>query len=143
MKKVLFVLTLSIALSCSVPKIILLGDPLTAEEHLNLGYVYESKGNLKLAEEEYKKAIKKDKNLWKAHFNLGNVYAKQERYSEAEKEYRKALEINPNEPDILNNLAWVLYKQGKKEEAIELIKKAISIRDEDTYRETLKEIEER
>ncbi|ADO44627.1 TPR repeat-containing protein [Hydrogenobacter thermophilus TK-6] len=140
MKKVL-VFILSFAFSCAMPRVIVLDDPLTAEEHLNLGYIYERKGELKPAKEEYEKALQKDKNMWKAHFNLGNVYAKMEDYAKAEREYKRALELKPNDPDILNNLAWVLYKQGRKEEALLLIKKAISIDDREEYRNTLREIE--
>ncbi|SNZ16780.1 tetratricopeptide repeat protein [Hydrogenobacter hydrogenophilus] len=140
MKKFL-ILTLAFVFSCGVPRIVILEDSLSAQEHLNLGYIYEKKGDLKLAKEEYKKAIQKDKGMWEAYFNLGNVYAKEGNYKKAEEEYRKALRLKPQEPDILNNLAWVLFKQGRKEEALSIINQAISIRDKQEYRETLKEIE--
>jgi Tfp pilus assembly protein PilF len=142
MKKLL-ILTLVFIFSCGVPRIVILEDTLSAQEHLNLGYIYEKKGDLKLAKEEYKKAIRKDKSMWEAYFNLGNVYAKEGNYKEAEEEYRKALKIKPLEPDILNNLAWVLFKQGKRKEALSTINEAISISDKEEYRETLKEIEGR
>ena len=45
--------------SCSSFKIIVLKDPLTPEEHLNLGVAYEQKGELDPAMREYQLASKK------------------------------------------------------------------------------------
>jgi len=92
-----------------------------------------------LAEEEYKKAIRKDKKNYLAYFNLGNIYAQRGEYEKAERQYRKALELK-EDPDVLNNLAYVLNKQGKKEEALLYIKKALEMKDDPAYRETLEEI---
>ncbi|MFZ8787688.1 tetratricopeptide repeat protein, partial [Thermocrinis sp.] len=61
MKKLISFLIIMLCGGCAVPKIVILKDPLTAEEHINLGYLYEKQGKLDLAEEEYKKAIRKDK----------------------------------------------------------------------------------
>ncbi len=140
MKRIILFL-LSFIFSCSVPRIVVLEDPLTAEEHVNLGYIYEKEGELDLAKREYQKAIKKDESFWVAYYNLGNVYAKEGNYRKAQESYRKALDLKPEDPDILNNLAYVLFKQGKKNEALTLIKKAINIEDKEEYRDTLKEIE--
>jgi len=78
MKKGLLILFNFFLFSCSVPTIVILEDPLTSQEHVNLGYIYEKQGKLELAEKEYKKAIKKDKKNWIAYYNLGNLYAKKE-----------------------------------------------------------------
>jgi len=135
-----FIIFLYIFLSsCSFPKIVILGDYLTAEEHVNLGYVYEKQGKLDLAEEEYKKAIKKDKKNFIAYFNLGNVYAKKGDYERAEVYYKKAIKLK-EDPDVMNNLAYVLHKQEKKEEALSYIKKALELKDDPLYRETLESI---
>ncbi len=124
---------------CAVPQVVILKDPLTAEEHINLGYIYEKQGNPDLAEEEYKKAIKKDGKNYIAHFNLGNIYAQREEYEKAERHYKKALKLK-EDPDVLNNLAYVLNKLGQKEEALLYIKRALEIRGHPSYRETLEEI---
>ena len=76
MKKGLLILFSIFLFSCSVPTIVILEDPLTSQEHVNLGYIYEKQGKLELAEKEYKKAIKKDKKNWIAYYNLGNIHAK-------------------------------------------------------------------
>jgi len=139
MKKLVSLLIIMLSGSCAVPQIIILKDPLTAEEHINLGYLYEKQGKLGLAEEEYKKAIRKDKKNYLAYFNLGNIYAQRGEYKKAERQYRKALELR-EDPDVLNNLAYVLNKQGKKEEALLYIKKALEMNDDPAYRKTLEEI---
>jgi len=39
----LFVFIAVLLSSCAVPKIVILNDPLSVEEHVNLGYIYEKK----------------------------------------------------------------------------------------------------
>ncbi len=129
--------------SCSMPKIIILEDPLSAEEHNNLGVAYEKKGMLDLAEKEYKKAIKKRKNWDIPYFNLGNVYFKKKDYKKAQEYYKKAIDINPKNTDAMNNLAYLYSLEGKYSEALRLIKRAISLNFKTEYLNTLKEIEEK
>jgi hypothetical protein len=45
--------------SCTLPRLYILKDPLTPEEHLNLGVSYEEKGELDNAIKEYRLASKK------------------------------------------------------------------------------------
>ena len=56
---------------CSLPKIIVLEDPLTPEEHLNLGVAYEKRGELDAARREYDAA---SQHLPMAYVYMGNVY---------------------------------------------------------------------
>ncbi|SNZ10587.1 Tetratricopeptide repeat-containing protein [Persephonella hydrogeniphila] len=126
-----------------MPRIVILEDPLSAREHNNLGVAYEKKGKLELAEKEYRKAIKKDKNWDIPYFNLGNIYFKKKEYRKAEEYYRKAIQLNPKNSDAMNNLSYLLYLQGKIDEAYRLIKRAISIKFKPEYIDTLKEIEEK
>ncbi|KAB2831990.1 MAG: tetratricopeptide repeat protein, partial [Candidatus Dadabacteria bacterium] len=66
-------------------------DPLTAEEHNNLGVIYEREGKYDLAIREYKSAASADGDLVVPLVNLGNVYQKKGETKEAEKYYKKAL----------------------------------------------------
>jgi tetratricopeptide (TPR) repeat protein len=136
----LFLLILAV-FGCSIPKIIVLGDPLTPEEHLNLGIAYEQKGEYDLAIREYESASKR---ITVAYFYLGNAYFLKSEHDKAEAFYRKAIRKDPGLADAYNNLAWLLYSRKKnRDEARSLVLKAIALNPEGTatYLDTLKKIE--
>ncbi len=95
-----------------MPKIIVLEDPLSADEHVALGVSYERKGSLDLAAREYGRALKKDPSSYLARFNLGNVRLAEKRYDAAREEYLKALAIRPGDPEAVNNLSWAAILSG-------------------------------
>ncbi len=126
--------------NCSLPKIIILDDPLSPEEHLNLGVVYEKRGELDNALKEYEVA---SKSLPLAYLYMGNVYFQKKEYKKAEKKYKEAIKRDPQNADAYNNLAWLYYVMGEKiDEAERLISKAIEINPskEDIYKDTLEKI---
>ena len=127
---------------CAFPRIVVLDDPLTPEEHLNLGVAYERKGELDSAIKEYELAAKK---LSIAYLYLGNAYFQKEILSEAEKYYRLAIENEILNADAHNNLAWLYYvKKENLDEAESLVLKAIELNPSknDIYGDTLKRIKE-
>lgn len=122
---------------CSLPRIIVLDDPLTPEEHLNLGVAYEKNKDFDSAIKHYNLALKK---LPRAHLYLGNAYFIKEEPDMAETHYKKAIENNLQNADAYNNLAWLYYMKGKKlEEAERLVLKAIETDPlkKDIYEDTL------
>ena len=128
--------------SCAIPKIIVLNDPLSPEEHINLGLTYEKKGETEGAIEEYKKAAK---DLPTAYLYLGNIYYGKGEYSEAEGYYRKVIKKKPDLADAYNNLAWMFYRSGTNlKEAEALSQKALELDpSNDNYKDTFKAIGER
>jgi Flp pilus assembly protein TadD len=122
--------------ACSMPRVVILKDPLTAGEHVDLGVAYERKGMLDLAEKEYLKAADKQDGWAVPYFNLGNIAYGKNDMKAAEKYYRKALELDKLNPDIMNNLASLLHDMGRDEEARSLIDRALSIQRKDEYLDT-------
>jgi len=110
----LLLLVLLLAGGCSrIPKIIVLSDPLTAAEHVDLGVAYERKGELDLARREYERALRKDRKLYRARVNLGNIFLRKKEYGKAREEYLLALELRPGDADATNNLSWAAIFSGE------------------------------
>jgi len=127
---------------CSSFKIIVLKDPLTPEEHLNLGVAYEQKGELDHAIEEYQLASKK---LPMAYLYLGNAHFQKNEFQKAETYYKKAIKKEPQNADAYNNLAWLYYTRRENlEEGEKLALKAIELNPakEPLYKDTLQKIKE-
>ncbi len=126
--------------ACSMPRIVVMNDPLSAKEHIDLGLAYEHKGMLDLAEKEYLKAADKQDTWAVPYFNLGNIAYREKDLKAAEKYYRKALELDKQNPDIMNNLANLLHDMGRNEEAMALIDKALVIQHKAEYLDTKQKI---
>lgn len=136
----LVVFSLFVLSGCSLPRVVVLNDPLTPEEHLNLGVAYEKQGELDGAIKEYRLASKK---LPAGYLYLGNVYFQRGKLREAERYYRKAMKEDPRSADARNNLAWLYYTKGEKlDEAESLALEAIELDPSkgDIYRDTLERI---
>ena len=132
---------LAMTLSCSLPKIIVLQDPLTPEEHINLGVSYENKGELDAALKEYETASKK---LPIAYLYIGNIYFQKNDFKNAEKNFKKAIK-KTEDPEAYNNLAWLYYTMNKNlEKAEKLARKAVELSPQShDFADTLNKIIER
>lgn len=108
-----------------MPQIVVLNDPLTAEEHLQLGLSYEQKGLIDEALKQYEEASKNDA---RGYLLAANLYLKQSKYNEAEDYYRKAIRKDNKLADAYNNLAWLYFIRGENlNEAEQLVMKAIEL----------------
>lgn len=101
---------------CATPQVVILEDPLTAEEHVALGVSYERRGEYEPAAREYERALRKDHGSFRARLNLANVRLAQERYGDAREGYLKALDAQPGNAEATNNLAWVAILSGDRRE---------------------------
>lgn len=127
---------------CALPRIIVLEDPLSPEEHINLGLAYEQKGEIDLAVREYEAAAEK---IPAAYLYLGNVHFRNNDLEKAESWYRRAIEGDLGNAPALNNLAWLLYLKGQHlDEAESLAIRALSLNPPDpaAYQDTLVKIRE-
>jgi len=128
-RQILFASLLAFTLSgCSFPRVIVLHDPLAAEEHVRLGSIYRSQGKIALARDQYRMAVELDKKDLQAWALLGEVSYELKEYREAEKAYERALDLDPKSGDLHNNLAWVYVAQDRKlGKASELADKAMEL----------------
>lgn len=130
-------------IGCSLPKIVVLKDPLTAEEHLKLGLSYEREGLINQAVKHYKEASKSDA---RGFLLLGNLYYNLGEYIEAEENYKRAIKTDSKLADAYNNLAWLYFIKGDRiDEAENLVMMAIELEGENQekikiYRDTLDKI---
>jgi tetratricopeptide (TPR) repeat protein len=112
-------------------------QPLTADplKFANLGNVYLSQGNIKLAVENYCKALALKPDFSEIHNNLGVALQQQGKLEAAMECYQHALSINPNYPDAHQNLGFVFKDLGKFEDSIDCYQQALSLRPNypDTY----------
>ena len=128
---------------CALPRIVVVKDPLTPEEHLNLGVAYEKRGEFDNAIKEYQLAAKKQPI---AYLYLGNVHFQKKDWAQAEHDYKKAIDIDPKNADAHNNLAWLYYTQGENlDDAERLAIQAIDLNPskEHVYRDTLGKIRQK
>lgn len=110
------------------PKIIILNDPLSGEEHLQLGLSYEARGEWDLAISEYQTALDKGGSASVIQGYLGNAHYGKKDYIAAEQAYQKALHLNPRNAPILNNLASLyLIERRDLLEAERFVQQAIEI----------------
>jgi Tfp pilus assembly protein PilF len=139
----LLALALALALAaagCSIPRLAVEDDPLTAEEHINLGASYEHNGETDLAIGEYDHARRMGADI--AYLYLGNAYVGKNDLDRAAENYQKAVKRLPDNPDALNNLAWLyLQRRERLDEAEAMAAKACALApDNDNYADTLETI---
>ncbi len=113
--------------ACSgVPRIVVLHDPLTPEEHVTLAASYEGQGLTEMAAREYQAALHQRSDFVPALIGFGNLSFESGALQEAEDSYRRALEAAPDHPGAGNNLAMVYLSRGERlDEAERLAGKAL------------------
>ena len=89
----------------------------TPEYHTSQGYKSMNEGSLKTAEEEFKKAVKKNPGLIRAVMGLGIVYLTQMKFRESLKEFREIVKHNPSNADAYNFIGIIHTELGNYEEA--------------------------
>ena len=109
--------------------------------HLDLGRVFEQKGNLEAALMEYQQALaacerkgfgrtrSADEAL--AHRRIANALDRMGRFAQAEVHYRKALHLSPRDPKIWNDAGYSYYLQGRWADAERTLKTAARYAPED------------
>lgn len=120
--KRIFLLLIGIA-SCWWQTQISAAEPLSnaqnrAQIHTELGGAYYSRGQIGVALEELKEAIKSAPRYAPAYNMLGLVYMELGDYPQAEESFQQAFSLDGTNPDIHNNYGWFLCQRGRADDAI-------------------------
>jgi Tfp pilus assembly protein PilF len=99
--------------------------------HNNMGAIYQQKGDLQKAIQEFSLAIQINPGYADAFHNLANTYQQAGMTAEAVDSYKKAIEINPNLWQSHQNLAAIYYNQGWFDLSLQELRKAIEINPND------------
>jgi type IV pilus assembly protein PilF len=89
-----------------------------ARIHTELAANYFEIGNVGVALEEVKEALRADANYGPAHNVAGLVYAQLKEDRLAEESFERALSINPSDPDAHHNYGMFLCQRKQEKEAI-------------------------
>jgi tetratricopeptide (TPR) repeat protein len=97
----------------------------------NLGLLYEKRGQMDKAIEQYQRALSGKPDSADAHTNLGNVLLGLGRRAEALPHLREAVRLSPDSPEAWNNLGGGLTEEGQAKEALECYRKAAALDPDD------------
>jgi type IV pilus assembly protein PilF len=95
-----------------------------AEIKTNLAVEYYQRGNMVVALEELRNAIKADPAYTAAYNVQGLVFMELREDAQARQAFETALRYTPNDPEILNNYGWFLCLRKEHERAMDFFKRA-------------------
>ncbi len=102
--------------------------PDSAEAHNDLGSAYASRGQLDMAMEEYRTALRLNPGLAAAHNNIGNKYAAKGQLDAAIGEFQIVLRLKPDNAEAHNNLGTAYASQGKTDMAVAEFRTALRLK---------------
>lgn len=106
-------------------------DPLSAQEHNDLGVAYYARGQHALAAREFRRALALRPTFTRALVNLGDARLATGDVDGAIEAYEGARAASPEDPAIANNLAWALLQHERRwPEAEPVIRDALARRPE-------------
>ena len=123
----LVVIGVNVSACSDLPRIRVLHDPLSPEEHVTLGLSYEIEGRPELAMREYDGALSQRRGYAPALIGLGNLAFARGALTEAEAYFLQALAVAPEDPGANNNLAMLYLVRGENvNEAEQLAGRALA-----------------
>ncbi len=93
-----------------------------------LADAYANLGNLKAAEETYKKAVELKPNYWAVYSWLGIFYYGQSRYADSAQMLLRASQLAPDNYHVYYTLGGAYVTEGRYQEAIDAFKRSIELR---------------
>ena len=101
--------------------------PKNALAHHVFGSALQCLNQFDAAIDEYKLAIKLDKNIPEAHYFLGNIFRLTGKPEQAAESFYAAVKLNPNFYEALNNLGAILIALKRPIEAKKIIDQTLAI----------------
>ena len=95
--------------------------------HLNLGVMYQQRGELLNAESSLQTALRLDPSFAPAYVNLADVYRLKNQDAEGETVLREGLSVAPNDASVYHALGLLLARQQRQEEAVEALGRAAEL----------------
>ena len=102
------------------------------QAYYTLGVVYAKKGNMTMAEEEYRKAVFYNPALGNAYANLASIYGDQGKHDVALEYYQRALENGADSSIVYYNLGVEYYNQDLLDQALKECEISLSLRENDS-----------
>ncbi|HET9533352.1 MAG TPA: tetratricopeptide repeat protein, partial [Blastocatellia bacterium] len=93
---------------------------------LVLGRIYERRGNLAGATEQYRAAVTNEPQRADIRFTLASTLARQRRFDEAIATLREGWALAGRDPQWLVEVARIQVQQGKRDDAVETIRQALA-----------------
>ena len=97
----------------------------------NRAWLYESRGNLGLAEKDYSRVIEIDKEYKDTYYNRGLLYLKMRKYPEAIRDFSDVIKLEPGSADAYCNRGNAHFLLGKPDLALQDYDAAIKAKPND------------
>ena len=97
--------------------------PETPPDTFLAGQIAEAAGDLEIAEQEYRQALRNQPDLSDASAALAHLLIGEKRYADTQPVVEAALRHDPNNPALSAQLAAILNAQGKQQDALALLQK--------------------
>lgn len=95
--------------------------------HVNLGQLFEERGDLERAEAHYREALALDETTPMANNNLGVVLMKRGRVEEAAERFARELVLNPANAQAQYNLGLLYLAAGRPDDAVAAWRRTLAI----------------
>jgi predicted CXXCH cytochrome family protein len=99
----------------------------TPEAHLNLGLMALARGELELAESEYRTALRLDRAFVPAAVNLADLLRERSKEDDALQVLIEALRVAPRQAALHHALGLALVRAGRREEALASLGRAVDL----------------
>lgn len=99
----------------------------TAQLHVAVARLHESKGNLEEAERQYQEALKLTPDYLDAQVGMGRLRDRQRQPAEALQWYQKAVKAHPKEPSAYNDLGLCYARRRMFPQSVEALEQAVRL----------------